>query len=659
MNTTSEESGCDVASSSHIGLGDVRPEVPVDRTRLRLFYLQLCIIGMFGVVLLGLIKVSVFRDPGELNMVNRQASALMRGSIVDRNNLTLARSMACMSPYVDVSYVEDSATYAALFSKAYPKANKAYLSRILQQRIDKGRQGLVRLAHFVTPAEHQAIHDSVLPGITFHRTSCRLYPLGMEAAHVVGSVRKDLPKNESTERLFGERGLEAYFDKELAAGKTIRTTLNSQVQNITYTALARALEQYRAIAGAAIVLDARYGEIIAMASGPSFDPHIRYSPTDQRLLPVASGGSYELGSMFKPLTVAIALTAGSASLGDLFDVTVPLVINGNEIDDFRPIDHAINIPAILMHSSNRGAALVSQTFTPSMHEAFLRTFGFADKLSLELPAGELSLPLFPKQWTYATSIGASYGYGISVSPLHIATAIAMLVNGGHPISPTLRPQTEERKKMLYLRPRVFSSELSMIMRQLLYISAVGSASASQVPGYFVSGKTGTVNRVINGTYSQASSRSSFTATFPGHDPRYIVVIMIDDPRNSAGTGESMTGSRVAAPIAADIIRQIAPLLNIHPRQAGDLEAVNALVPPVAPNTERGRHIFSTLAFGSPKESATDSVQKTDAVLPYLSNEEDNFLLDTDSETQLNTHLKNPDSRSLRAIIQEGVDETSP
>jgi cell division protein FtsI (penicillin-binding protein 3) len=284
------------------------------------------------------------------------------------------------------------------------------------------------------------------------------------------------------------------------------------------------------------------------------------SPPDARFNR-ATLGLYEMGSTFKLFTAAMALDAGTAKLTSMYDAAQPIKIGRFTVKDFHGLNRAESVPEILIHSSNLGAARMALEAGTETQKTYLRRFGLLSPLSLELP--EVGTPQYPATWRDINTITIAYGHGISVTPVHVVTAVSALVNGGTLIPPTV---IKRDSKNIPAGTRVISARTSDAMRALMRMIVLdGSGKQADVAGYEVGGKTGSAEKVgRHGGYSEHSLRTSFVATFPVDAPRYVVLVVLDEPHGSKETYGFATAGWNAAPTVGTIVDKIAPMLGVFP-----------------------------------------------------------------------------------------------
>jgi cell division protein FtsI (penicillin-binding protein 3) len=332
-----------------------------------------------------------------------------------------------------------------------------------------------------------------------------------------------------------------------------------------------AMHRYHAVAATGIVLDVHTGEVLAMSSLPDYDPNRPAEALQPDRLNRMTAGVFEMGSVFKTFTVAMALDSGKVTMADSFDATSAIRSGRFTINDFHGKHRVLSLPEVFIYSSNIGAARIALTAGIDEQRNFLRRVGMMDRVKTQLP--ETARPLVPGKWAELTAMTIAFGHGISVTPMHTAMAAAALMNGGYLIPPSFLPRSREEAERLAVR--VVHQRTSDEMRQLFRTNVVrGSGRRAEVPGYMVGGKTGTAEKIENGRYSKSKRFNSFLAAFPMDDPQYVVLVVIDEPQPEK-PGQSATASLNAAPTVAAIIRRSAPMLGVAARDPGQDTALLA------------------------------------------------------------------------------------
>jgi cell division protein FtsI (penicillin-binding protein 3) len=341
---------------------------------------------------------------------------------------------------------------------------------------------------------------------------------------------------------------------------------------VLHDELVNAREKFKAIAAAGIVLDVRTGEIVAMVSEPDYDPNNPREALDPTRINRLTTGVYEMGSTFKAFTIAMALDSGKVTLKSAFDARAPLQMGRFVIHDFDAQHRVLTVPEIFTYSSNIGAARIALSLGTPTQQAFLKKMGQLDRLRTELP--ESAEPILPRRWSDLTTATIAFGHGLSVAPLQAVMGVAALMNGGVLIPPTFLKRTEAQAQALGVR--VVKPETSEVMRYLMRLNVEkGTAKMADVPGYYIGGKTGTADKVVGGRYSKTKVLTDFMAVMPADQPRYLLLIMLDEPKATPETHGFTTSGWNAVPTGGAVVARIAPLLGIEPRM--DLPTADSLI----------------------------------------------------------------------------------
>ncbi|MEM6616371.1 MAG: penicillin-binding protein 2 [Pseudomonadota bacterium] len=489
------------------------------------------------------------------------STAASRPDITDRNGKVLATDVVTPSLYAEPKKIIDVDEAVELLTAAMPNLDQEQL----RTRLDSDRS-FVWLKREVTPAQEALIHDLGIPGVGFRREFRRVYPTAQAAAHIVGHVNVDNRGIAGIEKYLDDRGLADLHGLGfgLDSGmEAVDLSIDLRVQHALRDELWFAQEKFSALAAAGVVLDAKTGEVVAMVSLPDYDPNRPETSLDEEAINRLTTGVYEMGSTFKPFTVAMALDTGRITMNDRYDASRPLRVGRQTINDYRGKNRVLSVPEIFIYSSNIGTARMALDVGMDEHQAFLERLALSTRLRTELP--ESAPPMVPRKWKQVNAMTISFGHGISVAPLQMAAAAAPLVNGGLYHEPTFMPRTET--EALESGRRVLRPQTSDAMRHLFRLNTTeGTARKADRPGYRVGGKTGTAEKVVNGRYAKDKRLTSFLGTFPTDDPHYIVLVMLDEPKGIPETHGWATSGWNAAPTAGRVIERIAPILGVLPRR---------------------------------------------------------------------------------------------
>lgn len=477
-----------------------------------------------------------------------------RNEIVDRNGELLAVDLSIVSLYANPKLITDPSYTAIKLVEIFPDLKKDDLVKAL-----KAEKNFVWVKRNITPKQQHKVNNLGIPGLEFEKGSKRIYTQGSLFSHILGYVDTDG---------HGIAGIEKEFNSYLVNPKNgkLSLSLDLRVQNIVHEEITKSINEFQAKGGMGIVMDATNGEIISLVSLPDFDPHYPGKSSPESLFNQASLGVYELGSIMKGLTIAMALETKSVSLNDVYYVKAPLKAARFTIHDYKPKFSYLSIPQIFMYSSNIGTAMISLEVGGATQRKFLKNWGLFDPLKIELP--EKGQPMYPseKNWSEISTMTISFGHGIAITPLHFMRAAVSLVNGGYKLEPTLLMKKNQESEPVV---RVLSYETSKTMQKLMRLTVEhGSGKKANAEGYLVGAKTGSAEKSKRGGYSKTEKYSLFFAAFPINNPRYVTLMILDDPRPNAQTPYT-GGGWTAAPLSGNIISRIAPLLNVKPLDNND------------------------------------------------------------------------------------------
>ena len=554
--------------------GTVKQALDTGRTRLLVaamsFALAFSLIG-WRLVDLGLMAEQ--HEPSLARSLSSDALETGRADIIDRNGIVLATTMPTASLYANPRHVRDPEGTAEQLAGVLPGLSPAHLRAKLASE-----RSFVWLLRNLTPRQQYQVNSLGIPGLYFQREQRRFYPHGALTPHIVGFTGVD---NQ------GLAGIEQSFDEVLrASAKPLQLSLDLRVQHILAEELADAMSTFRAIGAAGVVMDAKTGEIVAMVSLPSYDPEKpAAAPADARFNR-ASLGIYEMGSVFKIFTTAMALDEGVVTLDDGYDVRQPIRVSRFTIRDYHPKNRWLSVPEIFMYSSNIGTVhMVMDAGTP-VQQGFLKRLGLLQPAGVEL--AEVGQPLVPSPWREINTMTISYGHGLAVSPLQLTSAVAAMVNGGTEARATLLKQNRGEGRE---RRRVISTATSEKMRQLMRLVVVkGTGRKAGAAGYAVGGKTGTADKAAGRGYARNARIASFVGAFPMDDPRYVIFAMVDEPKPTKETFGYATGGWVAAPLVGRLVERVGPLLGVVPRK-NENQIIEQMLVDIEMNAE-GRQLAS-------------------------------------------------------------------
>jgi cell division protein FtsI (penicillin-binding protein 3) len=536
--------------------------------RQRLMIALLLFVIVTALIGLRLLDLAVLHEIAPPGVDDAFADAAPRGEIVDRNGIELAGTVDAVAVTVAPrKLVGNPIVLAQRLSEIVPDRTT---SEIYAELIHPGTFRYI--SRRVLPAQATAINALGEPAIGIKREPERLYPNLDLAAHVVGYTDVDG---------HGRYGMERAADARLTAlatrGAPVALALDSRVQQALESELGAAMTEFTALGAAGVVMDVATGEVIALASLPQFNPNAPGHGDDNARFDRATLGVYELGSTFKTLTIAMSLNDGLIkSMDQKYDATAPIHIGRFTIHDDRghELRKWATVPEIFIHSSNIGTAHMAAELGSVRQRAYLDALGFLSPVSGELMERGHTLYPAANNWGEVATMTVGFGHGIAVTPLHLATAYAAVVNGG-----IWRPAT-----MLKVAPgqavagkRIFSQKTSDTMRALLrMVVTSGTGRKANAPGYRVGGKTGTAEKQQGGHYQKRVNVSTFAAAFPMDAPRYVIIALLDAPHGTRATGGYSTAGMVTAPSVAKLVARIAPILGVAPDLTNDIDVSGML-----------------------------------------------------------------------------------
>jgi len=494
------------------------------------------------------------------------AITYQRADITDRNGRILATNISTHSLYAQPALMADKSRAARSLARIFDDLDEAKMLELFS-----GDRSFIWIKRKLSPEQTQAVHDIGEPGLRFGPREMRLYPNGRLASHILGGAQFGREGAHSAE-VVGRAGVELGFDGHLrgTAGDRapLRLSIDLTVQAVVERVLAGGMSLMSAEGAAAVLMDAKTGEIHSMVSLPDFDPNDRPRPVAQSgaarspRFNRAVQGVYELGSTFKIFAIAQALEEGLVTPETKIDTRGPLRWGKFRISDFRHYGPELPVSEVIVKSSNIGTARVALRIGAERQRAFLSGLGLLEPTPLEMPEAAAGRPLLPPNWSELSVMTISYGHGLSASPVHLAAAYASLVNGGFRVEPTLL-----KRDVPGSGRRVVSAETSRAVRDMLRQTVVrGTATFGDVAGYEVGGKTGSADKPLESGagYHDDKVIATFASFFPADDPQYVLVVTMDEPEIYSLGEMRRTAGWTAVPVAAEMIRRVAPLLGIRP-----------------------------------------------------------------------------------------------
>ncbi|MES2904832.1 MAG: penicillin-binding protein 2 [Pseudomonadota bacterium] len=514
----------------------------------RLMFGMLVYVGVVGLIAARILYLAAFGDHAGRKL---GVTTLIpeRGDIVDRDGHALARTIDAWTIALHPKkLIGNKLELARTLARLMPERDEAAYYAMM-----KSDRPFFYLRRRAAPDVVQAVNALGEPGLAIDREPDRLYPQTTLAAHVLGYTDVDG---------HGTAGIERAFDAQLSdpatRGDAITLSISSRVQQALEHELLDAMKEFSAIGAAGVIMDIHTGEVIAMTSLPQLNPNAAGAGSPEARFNRITNGVYEMGSTFKPFTVAMAMDSGIIkSMGQMYNCPGQLHVAGRTINDTHPFNRACSVAEIMMESSNIGSAQIADQIGAKRQKQFLREMGFLDKVEIELKERGRTLP--PRDWSRLDTMIVGYGHAIAVTPLHLAVGYSTLYNGG-----IYRPATilkVDAKHKVAPGRRVFTEETSYKSRSLLRLVVTkGTGKKADAPGYRVGGKTGTAEKYHN----KSLKVNSFAAVFPMEEPRYVVIAMLDEPKATAETFGFSTAGWNVAPLISRVVSRVAPMLGVRP-----------------------------------------------------------------------------------------------
>ena len=515
----------------------------------RLMFGMLVYAGIIALIVFRIIWLAAFGD-----QAGRQGALTElvpeRGDILDRDGQPLARTIDAWTIGLHPGKVIGSKLeLARRLAELMPERDAATYFAML-----RSGKNFYYLRRRASPRLVAAVNALGEPGLALQREPDRLYPQTNLAAHVIGYTDVDGR---------GVAGMEWAYDGQLSnavtRGDGLRLSISSRIQQALEHELLAAMTTYSAIGAAGIIMDIHTSEVLAMTSLPQLNPNAAGKGSPEARFNRATLGVYELGSTFKPFTVAMAMDAGVVkSMGQIYNCPEALRVGRHTINDTHPFGRACTVAEIMQESSNIGTAQIAAQLGGARQKAFLDKMGFLSPVAIELR--EKGRTLSPgSNWGEIATMTVGFGHGIAVTPLHLATGYATLLNGG-----IYRPATllkVDRSHPVAKGRRVFSEETSYKMRALMRLVVThGTGGKADAPGYRIGGKTGSAEKYHN----RSLLVTTFAGVFPMDEPRYVIVVMLDEPKATAETYGFRTAGWNVAPVVSKTVSRIAPMLGVRP-----------------------------------------------------------------------------------------------
>lgn len=536
---------------------------------MRALVMGVAVAGLFAAVGVQLVRLSMVERP-EIRVASAEpiGRVFARPDILDRGGRLVATDVAVPSLYADPALIIDLDEVIEKLTRTFPDLDAAELRKALGDRARR----FAWIKRGLAPRQAQRVHDLGLPGLAFRQEPKRVYPAGALLGHLIGYVNVDNKGAGGLERYIDDNlGIESVLGAAQSRIPAVGLSIDLGVQQALAAELKEALTRYQASGAAGLVMDVTTGELVAAVSLPELDPEkpveAQADGRENRL----STGVYELGSIFKILTVAMALEEKTATLDKIYDVRQPMTFGKHTINDLHPQGRLLSVRDVFIHSSNVGAGMIALEAGSARQIEFLSRFGLLSGARIE--AGPVAAPIVPKRWGEIETVTIAYGHGLATTPVHFSAAVAALVNGGTKVTPTVLARRKD-----IAGERLVRTETSASIRELLRLNVTsphGTGRRAEVAGYRVGGKTGTAEMPGKGGYQKKSVISSFVAAFPMDAPRFLTFVSLFEPRASEETKGQITAGVNAAPVTGRLIARVAPLLDVLPEQATQEAAARA------------------------------------------------------------------------------------
>ncbi len=533
----------------------------LDKSGFRLRLIALAFLGVYGAIDLKLVKLGLSKEPpASLKAAASDAASGARPELLDRNGGVMAQDIKTMSVFAEPRRLIDKDEAVELLSAVLPDLDATDLRKRLGSR-----KGFVWVKRGVTDKQQAEVFRLGLPGVGFLPENKRIYPNGPVGAHVLGFTNTDNQGIAGIEKWVDNQGLGdlkgAGFDVTPQDLKPITLSLDTKATFAVRDELAKGIEHFKAAAGSAAIMDVNTGEMIAYVSLPDYDPNNPVDALKPDHINRLNVGTYEMGSTFKAISIAMALELNKVTLRSTVDARDNLRYGRFTIHDFHATHRILTVPEVFIHSSNIGTAKMVMMVGVDGHKQFLRKMGQLTRLQTELP--ETASPQIPGHWGELNSMTIAFGQGLNVTPLQAMMAVGALANGGFEITPTFlkrdKPDFRDESQ------RVIRPEVSEDLRYLMRVNAtLGSAKKIDIPGYFAGGKTGTADKLIHGHYSNDRVNTTFMSVVPADKPKYLFFVMMEDPQAAEGTYGYHTAAWNSGEVCGQIMQRVAPLLNLPP-----------------------------------------------------------------------------------------------
>ena len=514
----------------------------------RLILSSLFFTAIFLVVAIKIIELNLFNDHQQ-SIFNKSYTDA-RGNILDRNDNPLTANLRLADIGVFPKQIYDKDKFVKNVKTIFPEISE---DRLLQ-RVNGDSHFWIK--RNVSNQYLQKVYDMGETGIAITPTYLRKYPHDELVSHILGDVDIDN---------IGIAGIEKSFNQRLSKNEFI-SSIDIEIQYAVRDELLRGIKKYKALGASGILMDINNGEIISMVSLPDFNPNqpVEDIQSQGKYFNKNTLGIYEFGSVMKTFTAAIGLEENIFNLNSMYSIPKRIKVGKNRVEDVHaPCNESkCSVKEIFVHSSNVGTIQMIRDIGTNLQQIYLDRLGLFNKIDLNLP--ELAVPQQPDPWRSVNTDSISYGYGLSISPLHLTVATASILNGGYLVRPTLEKKTKHNKESL---DQIFSTktsdEMKYLFNQVVLEGSAKEAFKNSANKSIVGGKTGTARTIRDGVYSRDHKMTSFISVFPIHEPQYILLTVIDRPRGVEEDFYWTNAGWNAAKVGKLIIDRIGPILAIN------------------------------------------------------------------------------------------------
>jgi len=499
-------------------------------------------------IIASLFKVSILNYEDDLAKETNNFEK--RGKILDRNGEIIATTIKTKDFYLNTRKILNPKKLKENLKKIFKEKDDEFFERVFSKK------QYIRIKSYLTQYEIYELKKIGDPGINFQNSSKRVYPQHSLFSHLTGFLSSNLKSK-----------LEKNLNSKLQNGDDVTLSVDLRVQTIVHEELSKSLRTFDANSALSIVMDVNNGEIISMVSLPDFNPNYPEKIQAFSENNLATEARYEMGSTLKIFNAAMAYENNSKSINEIYNISDGYQISSKKVIDDKDIaQKQLNFEEVFIKSSNVGSIKVLESTGIDKQRDFFETIGITK--NIDLKGIKIVSNKLPENWNEQTSKSISYGYGISLSPISLITSFSSLVNGGYEINPQIYIKNQAERK------RVIKKETSYKINNLIEkIVENGTGKRAKILGLRVGGKTGTSNKVENGNYSENKVITSFIGIFPMEEPKYLTLVLFDEPKKNNEESLGNFASNTAAPTFAKIVKKISPILNKKNYLYGKLNAV--------------------------------------------------------------------------------------